>query len=143
MKCKEQKKLRLQLVEKRAEKEHQRHMQNIPDVPLEADDNTSVDNNGSESADELNEYIEISSKRRKMDEIDVREQVRQLLKEKLGSVSSFVFQYIPDYQQKQKKNNMPLTNTAKASLRCNLTPHDTALICSEFLKDLIAAGHLS
>ena len=38
---------------------------------------------------------------------------------------------------------MSLHNTARASLHCTISPHDTAMICTEFLKDLIAGGHLS
>ena len=39
-------------------------------------------------------------------------------------------------------DTMRLVNTAKASLRYKLSPAAAATIASEFLKDLIAAGHL-
>ena len=37
---------------------------------------------------------------------------------------------------------MPVMNTAKASLRCSVSPVAAATIASEFLKYLIAAGYL-
>ena len=64
-----------------------------------------------------------------------------LLKEKLGDLSHLVVRYLD--RPKPRRNNMPIPNTAKASLRCQVSPAVTATIVSEFLKDLIAAGHLS
>ena len=37
---------------------------------------------------------------------------------------------------------MPAMNTAKASLRCSVSPVAAATIAYAFLKDLIAAGYL-
>ena len=74
---------------------------------------------------------------------DVRVLVRNMLEKKLGRVSHFVLDYLPSYKSREKRNTMSLKNTAEASLRCSLSPHDTAIICTEFLKDLISAGYLS
>ena len=72
-----------------------------------------------------------------------KDDVRTFFEQQLGHVSSFLFEYVPEYKKKEKRNDLLLHNTAKASLRCSLSPNATALICSEFLKDLIEAGHLS
>ena len=71
------------------------------------------------------------------------EDVKKFLHHKIGRVSKYVFQYLPEYQIKPKKNFMSIPNTAKASLRCSISAHDTAMLCSEFLKDFINTGHLS
>ena len=72
------------------------------------------------------------------------ENVRMFLEEKLGKASVYVLQYLPEMNTKPKKrNDMAIPNTARASLRCSVSPGASAMICSEFLKDLIAAGHLS
>ena len=71
------------------------------------------------------------------------EDVIEFFEEKLGKASTFVFQYLPEMKRKTKKNEMTIPNTARASLRCSVSPRATAMICSEFLKDLIVAGHVS
>ena len=40
------------------------------------------------------------------------------------------------------KSNMTPRKTASAFLQSSVSPHDTALICTELLKDLIAAVYL-
>ena len=42
-----------------------------------------------------------------------------------------------------QRNTMPITNIARASLRWGISPAAAATITTEFLKDLIARGHLS
>ena len=69
--------------------------------------------------------------------------VVEFLQLKLGNLSKYVLQYVPELQKKLKRNYMPIPNTAKASLRMSISPKATAIICSEFLKDLIAAGYLA
>ena len=43
-------------------------------------------------------------------------------------------------KEKRKYNTIPITNTAKASLRYQNSAGQTAVVCSAFLKDLIEAG---
>ena len=52
---------------------------------------------------------------------------------------SFVF---PEKVKAKPRNQMNIENTAKASLRCGISPGAAAMIASSFLKDLIQAGHL-
>ena len=63
-----------------------------------------------------------------------------LLDQKIGKLAHLVVRYLD--RPGPKRNTMPLHNTAKASLRCGVSPSAAAIIASEFLKDLIAAGHL-
>ena len=66
--------------------------------------------------------------------------VDSLLDQKIGKLAHLVVRYLD--RPGPKRNTMPLHNTAKASLRCGVSPSAAATIASEFLKDLIAAGHL-
>ena len=69
--------------------------------------------------------------------------MKSFLEDRLGNLSKYVFSYLPEYENKEKRNYMKIPNTAKASIRLSLSPNATAMICSEFLKDLITAGYLS
>lgn len=79
---------------------------------------------------------ELSEKQKK----EADDIVDKLLDEKLGQCAHMVVRYLS--RSKPKRNTMPVMNTAKASLRCCVSPVAAATIASEFLKDLIAAGYL-
>ena len=72
---------------------------------------------------------------------EVNKVVDELLKRELGELAGLVVRYLE--RPKPMRNTMPVPNTAKASLRCQVSPAAAATIATEFLKDLIAAGHLS
>ena len=94
-----------------------------------------------ENEDDISvEYVD-QNRNRKDAAKEVEKMVDFLLKEKLGDLSHLVVRYLD--RPKPRRNNMPIPNTAKASLRCQVSPAVTATIVSEYLKDLIAAGHLS
>ena len=66
-----------------------------------------------------------------------------LLVQKLGEKAYLVKRYLDWSKTGSKRNTMPVPNTAKASLRFRVSPAAAATIASEYLKDLIAAGHLA
>ena len=77
----------------------------------------------------------------KEQEIEVKEIVDKFLNEKLGKNAYLVTRFLD--KSKPKRNTMPISNTARASLRWGVSPAAAATVASEFLKDLILAGHLS
>lgn len=83
----------------------------------------------------------VDSKVEKEQQEEVKKIVDSLLDQKLGELSFLVIRYLE--RPKPNRNTMPIHNTARASIRCNVSPVATATIVSEFLKDLIAAGHLA
>ena len=67
--------------------------------------------------------------------------VDTMLEEMLGPAAYLVPRYFNRLES--RRNTMRIPNTARASLRCGISPAAAATITMEFLKDLIAAGHLS
>ena len=64
-----------------------------------------------------------------------------MLKQQLGEFAHLVVRYLD--RPGPKRNMMPVLNTARASLRYGISPAATAAVATEFLKDLIAVGHLA
>ena len=64
-----------------------------------------------------------------------------ILEDRLGSCAPLVVRYLG--RTKEKRNLMPVLNTAKSSLRYNVSPAAAAAIATGFLQDLIASKHLS
>ena len=86
------------------------------------------------------EVVQLS---RKLTEEEVKEAaalVDLLLEDRLGQYAPLVARYLG--RAKEKRNNMPVMNTATASLRYNVSPAAAAAIATGFLQDLIANGHL-
>ena len=74
-----------------------------------------------------------------------RSLVKMLFSEKLKdpSLIEYALSYIyPNGEMLANKNFMNIENTAKASLRCGVSPGATAMIVSSYLKDLISEGHI-
>ena len=77
----------------------------------------------------------------KQEQKEVNRLVDQLLEERLGKENvNLVVRYLN--RPVPKRNTMSVKNTAMASVRYGVSLTATAAIASEFLKDLIAAGHL-
>ena len=72
---------------------------------------------------------------------EVRDIVASLLKERLGNLGHLVTRYLDGHGL--KRSYMPVHNTAAESLRFDVSPAAAAAVASGFLKDLIAAGHLT
>ena len=68
--------------------------------------------------------------------------VNYILNDRLGELAPLVAQYLEEDLGKVKRNYMPVTNAAAASLWYNVSSAASAAIASGFLKDLIEAGHL-
>ena len=103
-----------------------------------------------EGGDQENNLLECEDKEievgfgNKMTEVQKKEAAKIvdiLLTDKLGDGAYLVKRFLD--KPESKRNTMPVINTARASLRYSVSPAATAAIASEFLKDLIAAGHLS
>ena len=77
----------------------------------------------------------------KRDQDEVNKLVDHLLEQRLGKDNiNLVVRYLG--RPGPRRNTMSVTNTAMASVRYGVSLTATAAIASEFLKDLIAAGHL-
>lgn len=103
-----------------------------------------------EGGDEENNLLECEDEEidvgfdNKMTEVQKKEAAKIvdiMLTDKLGDEAYLVKRFLD--KPESKRNTMPVINTARASLRYSVSPAATAAIASEFLKDLIAAGHLS
>ena len=87
------------------------------------------------------EVPQLSRKLTEEEEKEVAVLVDLLLGDRLGSCAPLVVRYLG--RAKEKRNKMPILNTAKSSLRYNVSPAAAAAIATGFLQDLIASGHLS
>ena len=72
---------------------------------------------------------------------EAREIASALLEEKLGDQAHLVTRYLDSHRL--RKNHMPVPNTAAESMRFDVSPAAGAAVATGYLKDLIAAGHLS
>lgn len=94
-----------------------------------------------EQGDEM-EYEPPTRRLTREEECEVRSLVNKLLVEKLGAEHVYlVMRYLTT--PVLKRNYMSITKTASESLRFEVSPAAAAAVASGFLKDLIAAGHLS
>ena len=67
--------------------------------------------------------------------------VDRMLKDRLGDLAHLVVRYLD--RPRLRNNTMSVIHTARGSLRCGISAAAAATVASEFLKDLIAAGHLA
>ena len=65
-----------------------------------------------------------------------------LLKDRLGDLAPLVTQNLVKPKPKDRRNYMPINQTAADSRRYDISNYDAAAVCTEFLKDLIADGHI-
>ena len=72
---------------------------------------------------------------------EVRDLVACLLKQRLGKLGNLVTRYLDGHGS--MRNYMPVLHTAAESMRFDVSPAAAAAVATGFLKDLIAAGHLS
>ncbi|KAF0293073.1 hypothetical protein FJT64_009044 [Amphibalanus amphitrite] len=95
---------------------------------------------GKESEDTEEEFVPpVQGKNR--DREEAQKLVDRLLKDRLGHLAFLVIRYLD--RQRPRNNTMSIMNTARGSIRCGISAADAATVASEFLKDLIAAGHLA
>ena len=64
------------------------------------------------------------------------------LKDRLGDLAPLVSQYLVKPMPKVRRNYMPIHHTDAASMRYDISSAAAASVATEFLKDLIADGHI-
>ena len=72
---------------------------------------------------------------------EARVLVDWVLQKRLGSLAPLVVRFLG--RPKERRNMIAVLNTASASLRYNVSPAAAAAVCTGYLQDLIAAGHVS
>ena len=110
---------------------------------FELQDQSKVVEERGEESEGTDEEFSPPVQEKKRDQEEAQKLVNRMPKDRLGDLAHLVVRYLD--RPRLRNNTMSVIHTAwaRGSLRCGISAAAAATVASEFLKDLIAAGHLA